>query len=99
MEEQVREEEQLREDEHLKEEEHFRGQLGEEEELEDEVKVKEESSKDTEDRLRGPDCDNGVEVDMQDEHGGSERLHDKDRMMDEATEDESEEGRTKSSFN
>ena len=102
MEEQVREEEQLREDEHLKEEEHFRReeQLGEEEELEDEVKVKEESSKDTEDRLRGPDCDNGVKVDMQDEHGGSERLQDKDGMMDEATEDESEEGgRTKSSFN
>ena len=93
-------EEQLRGEEHLKEEEHFRGeeQFGEEEQIEDEGKVKEEWSEDAEDRLRGPDCDNEVEAHMQHEHSGSERLHDKDRMMEEG-EDELEEGRTKSSFN
>ena len=102
MEEQLREEEQMGEEEHLKEEEHFRGevQLGEEEQMEDEVKVGEEDfSNEAEERLRGPDCDNGGEADMQHEHGGgSERLHEKDGMVDES-EEELEEGRTKSSFN
>ena len=66
--------------------------------MEDEVKVgdkEEDWSKEAEERLQGPDCDNGVEVDMHHEHAGSERLHEKEGMMDE----DLEEGRTKSSFN